>query len=108
MHNLNDMMQVGCTTERGVRFWEEKGLLGIVERTNGGVRRYSPAQLIKAKIIAAAKFAGWELDEIKPMLESYGKDVHDALLYRLSTQAELALRLIDDLPPVSDPQEYDL
>ena len=114
MHSLTEMMQAGCTTERGVRFWEEKGLLGNVQRTSGGNRQFSDEQLRKAKVIAAAKFAGWELDEIKPMLEKYDHEAYGALMYRLSNQAELAMRLMENLPKIeaqdgtSLRQEYDL
>jgi DNA-binding transcriptional MerR regulator len=72
MHSVEEMVRAGCTTRRGVRFWEEKGLLGPVERTNGDTRRYTPEQLDKAKIIAAAQFGGWSLEEIAEMLEEWG------------------------------------
>jgi hypothetical protein len=42
MHTVEDMVRAGCTTRRGVRFWEEKGMLGPVERTAGDTRRYTP------------------------------------------------------------------
>lgn len=112
MHSIDEMCRVGCTSRRGIRFWEEKGLLGEVERTAGDTRRYTADQLNRAKIIAAAQFGGWSLEEIADMLEEWGAEVHQAIVVRLSDQAMAAARLATDLPdpPSFDAvkQEYDL
>lgn len=115
MHSVEEMVRAGCTTRRGVRFWEEKGLLGPVERTDGDTRRYTPEQLGKAKIIAAAQFGGWSLEEIANMLEEWGSEVHEAILTRLADQAMAAARLATDLPKpptveydLDQPESYDL
>jgi len=112
MHSVDEMCRAGCTSRRGVRFWEEKGLLGEVERTAGDTRRYTPEQLDKARIIAAAQFGGWSLEEIAGMLDEWGPEAHEAILTRLADQAMAAARLGEQLPkpPQYDPvkQEYDL
>lgn len=111
MHTVDEMVRAGCTTRRGVRFWEEKGLLGPVERSDGDTRRYTSEQLDKAKIIAAAQFGGWSLEEIAGMLIEWGPEVHQAILTRLSDQAMAAARLATDLPAppgMSKAVEYDL
>ncbi len=97
-HTVDDMTRAGCTTRRGVRFWEEKGLLGTVERSDGDTRRYTPEQLNRAKIIAAAQFGGWSLEEISQMLEEWGPEPHEAILTRLTDQAKAAARLATELP----------
>lgn len=121
-YSVEDMVRAGCTTRRGVRFWEEKGLLGPVQRSNGDTRQYTDAQLDKAKIIAAAQFGGWSLEEISDMLAEWGAEAHEAILTRLADQAMAAARLATDLPkpPGTDaaptvefdldvlPPEYDL
>ena len=98
-HSMEAMCRAGCTTRRGVRYWEEVGLLGPVERTAGDTRRYTDEQLGKARIIAAASFGGWKLDEIAQMLIEWGPEAHEAILSRLADQAKLAARLATDLPP---------
>lgn len=111
MHSVDEMVRAGCTTRRGVRFWEEKGLLGPVERTEGGTRRYTDEQMEKARIIAAAQFGGWTLEEIEQMLVEWGPDVHEAIMVRLSDQAMAAARLVEALPrppAASTAKEYDL
>lgn len=111
MYAVEDMLRAGCTTRRGVRFWEDQGLLGPVSRSEGGTRRFTEEQLEKAKIIAAAQFGGWSLEEIKQMLIEWGPDVYEALCTRLTDQMRAAIRLIEELPkpPVtSTAQEYDL
>jgi DNA-binding transcriptional MerR regulator len=109
-HSMDDMTKAGCTTRRGVRYWEERGLLGTVERSDGDTRRYTPEQLDKAKIIAAASFGNWSLEEIAQMLIEWGPDVHEAILTRLADQAMAAARLATELPkPAGMPApEYDL
>lgn len=110
-YTVDDMARVGCTTARGVRWWEDEGLLGKVERSPGGNRRYTDEQLDKAKIIAAAQFGGWQLSEIKEMLLSYDVEVYEAILTRLSDQARACVRLGEGLPkpPAAKPGlEFDL
>lgn len=103
------MQRAGCTTPRGVRHWEEIGLLGEVQRTNGGTRRYSPEQLDKAKIIAAAQFGNFSLDAIKGMLEEWDNEVYEAILQRLFDQSRAAIKLAESLPkPPGAGMEYDL
>lgn len=105
MHSPHEMMRVGCTTLRGLRYWEDQGLLGDVDRTNGNVRRYTDEQLDRARIIAAAQFGGWSLEEIKAMVTGYDREVHEALLVRLSDQARAAARLAESLPRPPEPVE---
>lgn len=97
-HSVEAMCRAGCTTRRGVRYWEEQGLLGKVARSKGGTRRYTDEQLDKARIIAAAQFGGWSLDEIRQMLIEWNSEVYEALLTRLADQARAAVRLGEQLP----------
>lgn len=111
MHSVDEMCRAGCTSRRGVRFWEEKGLLGPVERSAGDTRQYTDEQLDKAKIIAAAQFGGWSLEEIAQMLIEWDSEVHSAILTRLADQAQAAARLATELPKPpehSKAMEYDL
>lgn len=100
MHSVDDMCRAGCTSRRGVRYWEEKGLLGDVARTAGDTRQYTDAQLERAGIIAAAQFGGFELETIADMLDAYHADVtvYDALVTRLADQMRAAGRLAEQLP----------
>lgn len=114
MYGIKDMCVAGCTSERGVRLWETLGLLGEVERTSGDQRRYTDEQLERAKIIAAAQFGGWKLDEIGEMIGEYHASLaaYEALTTRLSDQIRAAIRLGENLPrPLcanAKAQEYDL
>lgn len=110
-HSVDEMVRAGCTTRRGVRFWEEKGLLGPVERSDGDTRRYTSEQLDKARIIAAAQFGNFSLDVIKQMLIEWGPEVHEAICIRLSDQVRAGVRLMEELPSppaASNAQEFDL
>lgn len=111
-YSVEDMCRAGCTSRRGVRYWEEQGLLGKVDRSDGNTRRYTQEQLDRAKIIAAAQFGNFSLERISGMLASYNFDpeVYEALITRLSDQTRAAVRLIESLPKpkTNAAQEYDL
>lgn len=111
-NTLAEFCVAGCTSSRGARFWEESELLGPVARSDSGVRRYTDAQMDRARIIAAAQFGGFEISVIKEMLEVFATDpsVHDAILNRLADQVRAASRLADGLPkyPGAFLMEYDL
>jgi len=113
-HSIKDIAIAGCTSERGIRLWEEKGLFGEVARTSGDVRRFTSDQMAMARIIAAASFGGWSLTDIKGMLDEWGPEVREAILGRLTLQIQAAARLAENLPRVAIPetakpmQEFDL
>lgn len=110
-HTVEEMCRAGCTSRRGVRHWEDLGLLGPVARSNGNTRRYTAEQLAKAKIIAAAQFGGFGLETVKQMLIEWGPEVYEALCVRLSDQMRACIRLIEELPTPpgeSKAVEYDL
>lgn len=111
MHSMEEMTRAGCTSRRGVRYWEDQGLLGDVQRSDGGTRQYTAEQLDRARIIAAAQFGGFDLDMIKRMLDDYGPEVYEALMTRLADQARACVRLGENLPSparTGQAQEYDL
>jgi MerR family redox-sensitive transcriptional activator SoxR len=97
-YSIEEMAKAGCTTPRGVRFWEEQGLLGSVERTEGNQRRFTQEQLDRARIIAAAQFGGWPLAEIGEIVASYSDGARQKVIDRLAAQAEAAARLAEQLP----------
>lgn len=111
-HSMDEMTRAGCTSRRGIRYWEDQGLLGIVDRTGGDTRRYTDEQLDRARIIAAAQFGNFSLAQISEMLAEYKMDalVYEALIERLSDQTRAAVRLIENLPKpeIASIQEYDL
>jgi len=111
MHSMEEMTRAGCTSRRGVRYWEDQGLLGDVKRSDGGTRQYTAEQLDRARIIAAAQFGGFDLDMVKRMLDDYGPEVYEALMTRLADQARACVRLGENLPSparTGQAQEYDL
>ena len=107
-HSVEEMARAGCTSPRGLRWWEDKGLLGDVARSAGDTRRYTDEQLDRARIIAAAQFGGFDLETIGKMVVEYDLEVREALLMRLSDQVRAAARLGEQLPTIKPVQEYDL
>lgn len=106
-YSVEEMCKAGCTTRRGVRYWEQLGLLGTVDR-KGKNRTYTSEQLDIARIIAAAQFGGFSLDLIKAMLADFDDEAHEAITYRLELQARAAMNLSAALPAPKAKQEFDL
>lgn len=97
-YSVDDMAKAGCTSPRGVRWWEEQGLLGPVERTSGNQRRYTEEQVRRARIIAAAQYCSYSLTEIAEMVRVYDVEVYQALQVKLASVANTALTLGEGLP----------
>lgn len=100
MHSMEEMTRSGCTSRRGVRFWEEKGLLGVVARDEKDDRRFTDEQLERARIIAAAQFGAFDLEAIAGMIAEYhtSPEAREAILTRMSDQIRAAARLAENLP----------
>jgi MerR family gold-responsive transcriptional activator of gol and ges genes len=105
---MDDMCRAGMTSQRGVRFWEEKGLLGDVDRSDAGQRRFTAAQIRLARIIAAAQYCSFSLDDIKAMLADYDDEAFQAIQHKLAAVAATALALGEGLPKPVAVVEYDL
>lgn len=58
----------GCTL-RAVRFYEQQGLLAPSLVSEGGHRRYSPADLERLRLIADLRELGLSLEEIRQALD---------------------------------------
>lgn len=101
-YSINDMTVAGRTTQRGVRLWEMHNLLGHVARDEQGRRMYTPEQLHRVSVIAAAQMAGMSLAEIKRANDAtmYGK-MAEAILFLDAVRRSL-------LPPVPEERVLDL
>jgi len=68
-----------------IRFYEKKGLLPDPNRTNGGYRQYSQADLERLVFIKNAKELGFALSEIKELLA-----IADGEIYKCSDVRQIA------------------
>lgn len=79
-------------TARTLRFWEEKGLLTPVDRTEGGLRRYCDADIARAARIRDLKeVLGLPLDVIRTLLQA--EDEIERLRQQAQQQSDPADRL---------------
>lgn len=97
-YTLTNMMAAAKATGRAVRWWEEQGLLGTVERSPRGHRVYTPAQIERAKFIGAAQAAGYTLEQIRA--GTTYSEVRGSLIVKIAE----AQGWLKELPE----QEYDL
>lgn len=96
MYSIKDMMAAGRTTARAVRWWEDQGLLGTVERTDAGHRRYTQEQVTKAKYIGASQAVGLSLETIRQMeFDGFQINVLRGLLVDRMQDLELPQREYD-------------
>ena len=72
-YKIGELAKAAELTIRTIRYYDELGLLKSSDRTNGGQRIYSDADLVYIKRIMELKSLGFSLDEIKKIVLK-GKD----------------------------------
>lgn len=105
MYSIAEMAKAGRCSPRAIRHWEDLELLGEVARTDGDTRRYTDAQIQKAKIISACQFVGWPLNSLKDRLQNWSMENHADVAQALKIYVVWANELFEDLP---QSLEYDL
>ncbi|MDQ0871066.1 MerR family copper efflux transcriptional regulator [Arthrobacter sp. V1I9] len=81
------------TTTKALRFYEERGLLPDVGRTDSGYRDYSPAMVSRLEFIRRSKDAGLGLAQIKEILRI--RDAGHAPCAQVSDQLTQQLDALD-------------
>lgn len=84
MYHINEFKKLGSVSVRTLRFYDKIGLLKPVSKTEGGHRLYSNTELKKLQQIQFLKTIGFQLSEIKIMLESEEWDWSKSLMKQLS------------------------
>ena len=64
---IGDLAERAGVSTRTIRYYEELGILGPEERTNGGFRRYCDDQLRRLQMIQGLKCLGFELEQIRQL-----------------------------------------
>ena len=85
---IGDLASQAGVTTRTIRYYEELGIIEPEERTGGGFRLYSDAQLRRLKIIQSLKELGFELERIRELF---------SLKECSRTGGELATSLVEHL-----------
>jgi Hg(II)-responsive transcriptional regulator len=67
--HTSELARLAGVNRETIRFYERKGLLPEPERTSGGYRLYSSADLDRLLFIRNAQQLGFTLQEIKELLE---------------------------------------
>ena len=62
---IGDLAAKAGVTPRTIRYYEELGIVEPEERTAGGFRLYSEAQLRRLQIVQSLKDLGFELEHIR-------------------------------------------
>ncbi|ATP39962.1 MerR family transcriptional regulator [Solibacillus sp. R5-41] len=84
MFHINEFKKLSGVSVRTLRYYDKIGLLKPVSKTEGGHRLYSNSELKKLQQIQFLKTIGFQLSEIKMMLESEEWDWSNSLLKQLS------------------------
>jgi len=78
---------------RQIKYWEDLGLFFPSVRSKGGIRLYNESLIIHIRFIQNLQSVGFELLEIKDIIENAKTDVVEARLNRMS-------EIIRDLRPI--------
>ncbi|MFO1441807.1 MerR family transcriptional regulator [Bacillus sp. Bva_UNVM-123] len=84
MFHINEFKKLSGVSVRTFRYYDKIGLLKPVSKTEGGHRLYSNTELKKLQQIQFLKTIGFQLSEIKTMLESEEWDWSNSLMKQLS------------------------
>lgn len=84
MFHINEFKKLSGVSVRTFRYYDKIGLLKPVSKTEGGHRLYSNTELKKLQQIQFLKTIGFQLSEIKAMLESEEWDWSNSLMKQLS------------------------
>lgn len=68
LYQIGDLAKRAAVSTRTIRFYEEKGLLGVAARTSGGMRLYDERDVNRVKIIRRLHHVGLGLEDIKSLL----------------------------------------
>lgn len=84
MFHINEFKKLSGVSVRTLRYYDKIGLLKPVSKTEGGHRLYSNNELKKLQQIQFLKTIGFQLNEIKMMLESEEWDWSNSLMKQIS------------------------
>ena len=84
LFHINEFKKLSSVSVRTLRYYDKIGLLKPVSKTEGGHRLYSNTELKKLQQIQFLKTIGFQLSEIKIMLESEEWDWSNSLMKQLS------------------------
>ena len=73
-YKVGQLTEAAGLTIRTIRYYDEMGLLKSSERTSGGQRIYSDADLVYIKRIMELKNLSFSLEEIKKIIMLSGED----------------------------------
>lgn len=102
--------QAKCTV-RAVRFYEQQGLLGCAERTDGHHRRYSGAEVERLRTIIALRRAGMSLTSIRQLLGTQtscttGADAAQQLSIALELQISILTARLNHITAIKSELEH--
>lgn len=70
--SISDLCKELELTTRTLRYWEEVGIIGSVERQDGATRGYTPYYVRRIKFILKLKELGLSIKEMQDLYLAYG------------------------------------
>lgn len=96
---IGDLAERAGVSTRTIRYYEELGILGPEERSNGGFRRYCDDQLRRLQMIQGLKCLGFELEQIRQLFtlrndaETGGELAHQMIAILEGQQIEIDTKI---------------
>ena len=79
MHDTEEIVTIGelCKTlgltTRTLRYWEEVGIIGSIDRSDGANRGYTPYTVRRIKFVMKLKDLGLTIKEMQDLYKVYGE-----------------------------------
>jgi MerR family transcriptional regulator, repressor of the yfmOP operon len=95
---IGDLSEKLGITTRTIRLYEKMGLVEPPQRTEGRVRYYEKADVLRFKFVLKLKQLGLSLEEMKDLAETYNREqkVPDKIMPRLIELLDTHLKSIKD------------
>ncbi len=102
MLSIGDLSRRTATKVQTIRYYEQIGLMHVAERSAGGQRRYSEADLERLAFIRHARELGFPLDAVRELLDLADTpkrpcDEADAIARRQLVRVEQRIRRLEAL-----------
>ena len=88
--NAKEITELTGISRDTLRYYEKEGLLGKVERSANGYRRYSPVNVKQLKFIRYAQSVGFPLSKIKLAIPHLENPKPDCPLLQQAVREQLA------------------
>lgn len=96
---IKEVEKISGLSQDTLRYYEKQGLVGPVEKTNGGIRNYTDKDIARIKFVKCMRSAEIPIDVLKKYLDLFdeGENTFNERKALLEKQREILKEKLDDM-----------